>query len=120
MSAGAWSVWLTVAGVLIVAGIYRIRKYGHAEGGEVTPLDDLMDGPGQIGDDTLAMVADMWDSIEEADANALEVDDTAAEADMVTANGPEVLAHGRAIVGELEEWLKYADLEAWLGERGWL
>lgn len=37
--------WLLVAGALIVAGVWRIRKYGRAEGGEVTPLNDLMDGP---------------------------------------------------------------------------
>lgn len=91
MSAGAWFGWLTVAGVLIVAGIYRIRKYGHAEGGEITPLDDLMDGPEQIGDDTLAMV-----------------------------NGPAVAAQERALVTDLEAWLKRLDVEAWLGERGWL
>jgi hypothetical protein len=44
MSAAHWAGWLVVAGSLIVAGIYRIRKYGRAEGGEVTPLDDLL-GP---------------------------------------------------------------------------
>jgi hypothetical protein len=66
MSAGAWFGWLTVAGVLIVAGIYRIRKHGRAEGGEVTPLDDLMDGPEQeqVGDDTLAMLNDRLDRIQ--------------------------------------------------------
>lgn len=110
MSAGAWFGWLTVAGVLIVAGIYRIRKYGHAEGGEITPLDDLMDGPEQVGDDTLAMVAD---------------DQTAAEADIApysvyAANGPAVVAQGRALVADLDAWMDHLDVEAWLGERGWL
>ncbi|HEY9395863.1 MAG TPA: hypothetical protein VIP58_17050 [Nocardioides sp.] len=91
MSTAAWATWLTVAGVLIAAGVYRIRKYGRAEGGEVTPLADLMDGPEQLGDDTLAMV-----------------------------NGPAVVTEGHALVADLETWLGHLDVEAWLGERGWL
>jgi hypothetical protein len=58
MSAAHWAGWLVVAGSLIVAGVWRIRKYGRAEGGEIAPLNDLMDGPEQVGDDTLAMVAE--------------------------------------------------------------
>jgi hypothetical protein len=91
MSTMEWIGWLTVAGVLIVAGVYRIRKHGRAEGGEVTPINDLMDGPEQVGDDTLAMV-----------------------------NGPAVIAQERATVADLETWLRHLDTEAWLGERGWL
>jgi hypothetical protein len=123
MSAGQWIGWLTVATVLIVAGVYRIRKYGRAEGGEVTPLNDLMDGPEQVGDDTLAMVAKdrsatgIWGLFAQADAHGIEVDDTAAEADMVNANGPAVLAE---FAEDVVAWLAQLDSEAWLGERGWL
>ena len=91
MSPAAWATWLTVAGVLIVAGVYRIRKYGRAEGGEVTPLADLMDGPEQVGDDTLAMV-----------------------------NGPAVVTEGRRFADDVVAWMEHLDAEAWLGERGWL
>lgn len=91
MSIGQWTIWLTVAGVLMVAGVYRIRKHGRAEGGEVTPINDLMDGPEQVGDDTLAMV-----------------------------NGPAVVTQEHALVADLEAWLGHLDVEAWLGERGWL
>lgn len=120
MSIGQWTIWLTVAGVLMAAGVYRIRRHGRAEGGEITPLNDL------LGDDTLAMVAEdksatgMWDSFEEADIHGIEVDDTAAEADMVSANGPAVVAQGRALVADLDAWMDRLDVEAWLGERGWL
>ncbi|HKY59239.1 MAG TPA: hypothetical protein VJL80_14475 [Aeromicrobium sp.] len=138
MSPAAWATWLTVAGVLIVAGVYRIRKYGRAEGGDVTPLDDL------LGDDTLAMVAEdrpaaeMWDSFEEADVHGIEVDDTAAEADMVSlkgtfltpdgqqvgatiwAHGPAVIAQEKALFEAIDAWMTDLDVKAWLGERGWL
>lgn len=126
MSTMEWIGWLTVAGSLIVAGVWRIRKHGHAEGGEVTPLDNLMDGPEQVGDDTLAMVAKdrsatgIWGLFAQADTHSIEVDDTAAEADMVNADGPAVVAQGRALVADLDAWMDRLDVEAWLGERGWL
>lgn len=115
--------------IFIVGGVaWLIRERRNAPMAKAVPLDDLMDGPvEQVGDDTLAMVAedraylaDMWDSFEEANVHGIEVDDTAAEADMVNANGPAVVAQERALVADLEAWLRGLDVEAWLGERGWL
>ena len=82
------------------------------------PLNDLMDGPEQVAEDRSA--TGMWDSFEEADVHGIEVDDTAAEADMVPANGPAVVAMGQEMAADAEAWLAQLDVEAWLGERGWL
>lgn len=82
------------------------------------PLGDLMSDSEPVTEGRSA--TDMWDSFEEADVHGIEVDDTAAEADMVPANGPAVIAHGRALVADIDAWMDGLDVEAWLGERGWL
>lgn len=95
------------------------------------PLNDLMDGPEQVAEDQSATA--MWDSFEEADVHGIEVDDTAAEADMVSRpnliHNPGFavgswsllsLAYEDRIVADIDAWMKGLDVEAWLGERGWL
>lgn len=95
MSGEQWFWGVVTVVVLAAIGWVAIEAVNAPTIEEPTPLDELMDGPEQVAEDRPA--AEMWDSFE--------VDDTAAEADMVPA---------------IEAWLAQLDVEAWLGERGWL
>jgi hypothetical protein len=103
MSAEQW-FWGVVSVVVLAAiGWVAIEAVNAPTLEEPTPLDELLDGPEQVAEGQSA--TEMWDSFEEADVHGIEVDDTATEADMVPA---------------IEAWLAHLDVEAWLGERGWL
>ena len=110
MSGEQWFWGVVTVVVLAAIGWVAIEAVNAPTIEEPTPLDELMDGPEQVAEDRPA--AEMWDSFE--------VDDTAAEADVVPAHSPAVVAQGRALVADLDAWLAQLDTEAWLGERGWL
>jgi hypothetical protein len=85
--------WIAGAVVVFIVGaaVWFVRELRTAPTEvEEVPLDDLLD------------------------------DTTAAEADVFPHHGPAVVAQERALVAAIDDWMDTLDVEAWLGERGWL
>lgn len=107
---------LAIAGAVV--GLERLLKRADEErAATYAPLDDLMDGPEQVGDDTLAMVAedrdatDMWDSFEEANVHGIHVHDPAdldALADHIAGIVRDVVATCEADAEDARNAMQYA------------